>query len=242
MDPKPPNAHACMLLSSLKHRLISDRVRPVRILLGPFRGATICLSPRDSLRKVFGLYEHELNDWLSRALPKVDTVLDVGANDGYFTFGCAAAFRRRGKTGHIIAFEPEPLHCEQLRSSVELQLNRGKDINVTIEETFVGKEVSTGQTTLDALVQRGEGAVLPRQALIKIDVEGAEMDVIEGAAQWLDPSNYFLIEVHQESYLEKLRDRFESAGLTLDLIRQRPLRFLGQEQRQSSNCWLVTAL
>jgi hypothetical protein len=82
-----------MLISALK-RLIPGRSMSTRILCGPFRGATICMNPRDNLRKIFGLYEHELNDWLTCVLQRLDTVLVVGANDCYFTFGCAAAFRR----------------------------------------------------------------------------------------------------------------------------------------------------
>ena len=44
---------------------------------------------------------------------RVSRVVDVGANDGYFTFGSAAAFRRLAKTGEIIACEPRELFAEQ---------------------------------------------------------------------------------------------------------------------------------
>src|SRR5437588_5339980 len=98
--------------------VLPDRARPTRILRGPFRGAVIVMSPRNSLRKIFGLYEHELNPWLNRSLPRVRRVIDVGANDGYFTFGCAAAFRRLGKTAEIIAFEPQQEHVNTLRQSM----------------------------------------------------------------------------------------------------------------------------
>ena len=58
------------------------------------------------IAEVLGLYEHELNPWLKRVLPRVTRVLN-GANDGYFTFGCTAAFQRQGKGGEIIGFEPQ---------------------------------------------------------------------------------------------------------------------------------------
>ena len=47
------------------------------ILSGPFRGAIILLNPCHSPRKVFGLYEHELNPWLKQSLRRVTRVLDV---------------------------------------------------------------------------------------------------------------------------------------------------------------------
>ena len=102
-------------------RLIPVEPIPVRIWRGPFRGARIVMKPRDSLRKIFGLYEHELNDWLEAALHRVTRVVDVGANDGYFTFGCAAAFRRLGKSGDVIAIEGQEQQIIKLRRSIEEQ-------------------------------------------------------------------------------------------------------------------------
>jgi hypothetical protein len=56
-------------------------------------------------------------------------------------------------------------------------------------------------------------------ALIKIDVEGAEVDVIEGASHWLNPRNYFLIEVHQEKYLDSLHSDFTLTAPMLSTAR-----------------------
>ena len=68
-------------------RLLPNHPVPTRIWRGPFRGAHIVMNPRCSQRKAFGLYEHENNRWVDTALRRVSRVLDVGANDGYFTFG-----------------------------------------------------------------------------------------------------------------------------------------------------------
>src|SRR3979411_557142 len=134
---------------ALQKSILPDRSQSTRILCGPFRGAVIVLNPRNSLRKIFGLYEHELNPWLKKVLPRVTRVLDVGANDGYFTFGCAAAFRRLGKTGEIIAFEPQARHVAILRESVAAQMET--PARVEIVQAFVGKALKPGMTTLDAV-------------------------------------------------------------------------------------------
>jgi hypothetical protein len=70
-----------MFVNRLKS-VIPDREMPTRILFGPFRGAVIVMNPRSSLRKIFGLYERELNRCLQRLLPAVSKIIDVGANDG----------------------------------------------------------------------------------------------------------------------------------------------------------------
>lgn len=62
---------------------------PVTIIGGPFRGARMMLKLACSKRKILGVYEHMLNPWLRRVLPSVQVVWDIGANDGYFTYGCA---------------------------------------------------------------------------------------------------------------------------------------------------------
>jgi len=168
-----------MIASTLKIFLPNHPVR-VCIWRGPFRGARVVMNPRDSLRKIFGLYEHELNDWLERALRRVTRVVDVGANDGYFTFGCGAAFKRLGKSGEIIAIENQDQHIVKLRRSIEEQ----GQTNVTYQlvQAYAGREDKPGYVTLDSLGKPGQQT----NALVKIDVGGrgggrsggrAEMDL-----------------------------------------------------------------
>jgi hypothetical protein len=220
--------------------VLPNRPLPLPILRGPFRGATIQLNPRHSLRKVFGLYERELNDWLERVLPRVSTVIDVGANDGYFTFGCAAAFRRLGKVGEVISFEPEAQAFKQLRSSLASQ--RSEAVQISLHEQSVGAETCTTTITLNAFAQQKGTQRLPENALIKMDVEGAELEVIAGASLWLNSTNYFLIEVHAEPFLESLITTFSGRGMKLRRINQRPLPIFGYENRSRQNWWLVSEL
>jgi hypothetical protein len=77
---------------------------------------------------------------------------------------------------------------------------------------------------------------------VKIDVDGPEVDVIEGGRCWLRQSNLFVIEVHEEGFLDRLRALFAEKQLRLVLVRQRPLPLLGRESRPKNNCWLVSGL
>ena len=216
-------------------RLLPDRPTPMTVWRGPFRGARIVANPRASLRKVCGIYEHELNGWLSAALPRAHRLIDVGANDGYFSFGAAAALRRAGRSAEIICFEPDPRHLEELRRAIDIQ--RAPGPAMTLIDAMVGDCEGAGTTTLDHL------AVADRDnTLIKIDVEGAEIAVIAGAQSWLRPSNLFLIEVHRAAYVEPLMKTFADRGLELRQIDQRPLPIVGGEMRDPDNRWLVSSL
>jgi hypothetical protein len=207
----------------------------MRIWRGPLRGGRAVMNPRNSLRKVLGLYEHELNDWLESALRLTNRVIDVGANDGYFTFGCAAAFRRWQKKSEIVAFEPDAEHFRSLSESLRSQ-PRGL-VEFELIPKFAGAHDAADSRTLDSL-----NCADRNNTLIKIDVEGAEEDVLAGAASWLRPGNYFLIEVHKAHFLETIPRLFASHGLALDQIDQRPLRLIGRETRDEENWWLVSRI
>lgn len=220
--------------AELLKRLLPNRAVPTRVWFGPFRGAYPVMNPRHSLRKVLGLYEHELNGWIEDALCRVNRVIDVGANDGYFTFGCAAAFRRLKKAGHIISIEAQDQHIVKLREGVDR--HQDKTARFTLLQGYAGREAAPGFLTLDGIDTGGDRG----HTLIKIDVEGAEVDVMEGALSWLEPTNLFVIEVHKASLLEPLHALFATRGLKLRQINQRPLPLLGAEERDVENWWLVS--
>jgi hypothetical protein len=216
-------------------RFLSDQPVPTRVLRGPFRGARVVMNPRHSMRKVLGLYEHELNSWLEKAMRRVARVVDVGANDGYFTFGAAAAFRRLGKTGEFIAIEPQLRHVDILRESIAVQHWHGARFQIV--HAFAGRSVGDDMVTLDSL------QVADRQnTLVKIDVEGAELEVMEGAHSWMAPSNLFMIEVHQQESFDRLSELAGQYGHELVQVIQRPLKLIGGEVRDPSNGWLVSQL
>src|SRR5262249_8245424 len=158
----------------------------------------------------------ELNPWLARVLLRVTRVVDVGANDGYFTFGCAAAFERLGKAGEIIAFEPLEDQIVKLRESIRDGRNGGT--RIALIQNLVGREEGPGITTLDAVRwQFGNGSDRS-DTLLKIDVEGAELNVLMGGTSWLTPSNLFIIEVHSEALLCPIKQLFAERGLSIQQV------------------------
>jgi FkbM family methyltransferase len=171
--------------------------RALPVLMGPLRGRRWVLS--SSFRSCWlGLYELDKQRVFKRLVRPGDVVYDVGANVGYYTLvGSVLA----GSRGRVIAFEPLPRNLGLLRRHVALNRLR----NVTVFAGAVSDRVGTARFDagaipemahlsdqggievelfqLDALV---DGGRVPPPDVMKIDVEGAELDVLRGASRLID--------------------------------------------------------
>lgn len=155
---------------------------------------------------------HEL-EFMHRMLKSGDNVFDIGANAGMFT---VVASKCVGANGRVYAFEPGTRELAQLRHNLALN----NCTNVTIIERAVGRttgvtkfgiardgalnslaqtehpwqHIDTWQevpiTTLDDFALEVNA---PRVSFIKIDVEGGEKDVIEGASNVLQNNPHCVV-------------------------------------------------
>jgi FkbM family methyltransferase len=138
---------------------------------------------------------------LDRFVRRGHTVVDVGANIGYNTLHAA---RLAGARGRVVAVEPTPDNLEVLRRNVAA----AGLANVVVEGVAAGRVAGTreffvrgarsavnslfAQSCYAAVTDVLRVAVKPlddlvdgRVDVVKIDVEGAELDVLEGMARLL---------------------------------------------------------
>ena len=172
---------------------------------------------------ILGLSEPPVQRALAEYLHPGDVFYDIGANVGFFSL---LAARTVGPGGCVCAFEPVAANAESIRDNADLndlrnlrvlEMAIGRSARVAeflltgwdgggslseaaVRPSDVVSRVDVRVAALDDMI-RAEG--LPQPDLVKIDVEGAEMDVLAGMSATIrDRSPVLLYEVDDEDRAE----------------------------------------
>jgi FkbM family methyltransferase len=190
-----------------------------------------------------GTYEPPTSDQFRKLVNPGDTVLDVGANAGYFSLLSATL---AGPNGRVIAFEPIPTVRNALSANV--QLNRFSNIRVVPKAVsdvparltiYEGPEGHKGISSLRPLASASREVVIDAVALddlisdlgrvdcIKIDVEGAEMRALLGMTKLIERDSPSLIIEFTDEYLKsfghsarQMAEWLAARGYRLDRIEE----------------------
>ena len=185
-----------------------------RVATVRFGGLKVPCDLREALQRqyyFFGSYfleDHILDAW-SEAARDAHVVFDVGANGGIYSLAAIAA----RPTAVVHAFEPTPEIAERLRQTIRMN-----GLSATVHETAVsqldgyaalrrcGQEVG-GNEGMNYVVIGGAGEQvrtvrldsvcselgLERVDLLKLDIQGAEADALEGARELLSSGRIGMI-------------------------------------------------
>ncbi|MBU2564047.1 FkbM family methyltransferase [Patescibacteria group bacterium] len=158
------------------------------------QGQKMFLDSEDSLRlSLSGVYEPFETKIIKSVIKKDNTVIDIGANIGYYTLLFAKLVGRNGK---IIAFEPDPDNFFLLKKNVEINGYK----NATLIQKAVSNKIGTtklylhkndkkqhsiynsnnSRKSIEIESTRADNYINEKVDLIKIDIEGAEGETIKG--------------------------------------------------------------
>lgn len=227
------------MLRTLAERIFRNRIIKRR-LPAVFGSAPLYVSP-DSQLKYLRLgakaFDAQLLRIASEEVEAGSIVWDIGANVGVFTF--AAASKARG--GTVVAVEADIWLAQLIRKSAALKQNASLQISVlpaavsdrnSVEVFMISgrgrarnslaseggrsqmggarEEVLVPTYTLDTLLDH-----FPSPSFVKIDVEGSEKRVLEGASKLIETTRpSFYVEVGNQS-AEWIADVFKNSGYKL---------------------------
>ena len=170
-----------------------------------------------------GTYEKQELEYVVSHLSPGDTFLDVGAHVGYFTLPAAKAV---GPGGRVIAFEPSPASVRLIRENAKLNGFGWITVCEAAASDHDGPEllfrspkspmwnrlvrfpVRDGMDTIAISAKTIDSTLAecgwPPIAGMKVDVEGAELDVLRGSTSCLDrnPRAFVIVEMQGRARLE----------------------------------------
>ena len=149
-------------------------------------------------------------------------IVDGGANVGYST----VYFATRFPNATVVAVEPEPSNVDLLRRNVAglpnvdvvegalwpshgaLAIANPSDAKWSFTVRPAGaSDASIRAMTVDDVMRRARAR---RIGILKLDVEGAEADLFEASAAWIDSVDQIVVELHPHKQ-PRCREVFENA-------------------------------
>lgn len=171
-------------------------------------GATIAADPSKTIGHSIwttGVYDLSVSEALARLIRPGDLVVDAGANIGYMSVLAAAA---TGPTGHVLSFEPNPDLFHVLERNIGSRLDNYAPIQAygialgasggTAELVlpsemsandglaFIGRSTTAKDRRVQVAISTLDEILADRfVGVLKLDVEGYEIEVLRGASRAL---------------------------------------------------------
>lgn len=162
---------------------------------------------------LLGIHEPRVEQWIKSNLEDGMIFFDIGANIGYYTLLGA---RCVGRSGRVVALEPNPTVAAILRRNTEINSLKNVEIvqgaaSRACGNVKLGRAGSSSyasglycESPIDWIEVRGYSLdalaselQIPAVDLVKLDVEGAEVETIEGMTKILDVDRpKVLMELH----------------------------------------------
>lgn len=205
--------------------------RPRQIKRGLLKGRTFNVDTASKTMRLLGLDETEIAGVTRTLAAKATYAFDIGAHDGWYTL----FFASQPGMKKVWAIDGSAERLELLKANLSLN---GADYQKKVEPVakLVGSKDDAEFVTVDSFFDRIDAPVL-----LKIDVDGAEMDVFRGAERVLrDKKASVILETHTADLEKECVTFLANLGYTCAIIPNGWYRSIVPEMRPlAHNRWLT---
>ena len=218
--------------STLKNLLLPKGISPHVVMTGAFRGLKIEIDLQNASQVWMGFYERETYRWIRQFGTGCSTAIDVGAAQGELTL----YILKRTDASRVIAYDPNPEYDATFTRNLRMN-GFGDDSRLVRRREFVGNG-SNGTVRLDAL-----NGLAASPVFIRVDVDGYEMDVLEGAVGLLEKMKVrLLIETHSPELERQCVSFLQRMGFQTQIVKNAFWRSVLKDRRPIElNRWLVAS-
>lgn len=177
---------------------------------GPFAGMKLAQeswwSAADRGAMILGMYEAEVLVALDQVDRHYDTLVDVGAADGYYAIGCLKA----GWVKHAYCFEISEFGRTAIQRNAELN-------GCSQQVTILGEAKSGFMDTL-----QNDFNLLPSKCMVIMDIEGGEEELLSKTGLASLSTSVSIVELHEHfispGFLSNFERIAQSLGLRLEYL------------------------
>lgn len=193
------------------------------------KGLKMKIDVANKAQRVIGLDEREIQKPFADYAEKSDCFFDIGASDGYYSL----LFRKHNKKADIYLFEAQERFKEEQVKHFELN---NFPVNYHHFAKYVSNKNDDQNVSIDQLYKE-KGKTL----LFKIDVDGGEVDVLNGMIETIKNNNcLFVIETHSKQLEIDCIQFLEKLNYSTKIIDQGWYRsFLPEERPTAHNRWFT---
>ncbi len=184
-----------------------------------------------------GTYEAQMQEVFAQTIRPSSVVFDLGANAGFYSM---LAAHLTGPSGQVLSFEPLPDNRDKILHHIAINnFTNWRVIPFAVSDkietaSFVigahhsmgsligdksGRTITVQVTNLDSLCFE-QGFPIPN--CIKIDIEGAEVKALNGAARVLSTARpTIILSTHSQALQEESRSILEDKGYIVRSLNQK---------------------
>ncbi|MBC7783812.1 MAG: FkbM family methyltransferase [Burkholderiales bacterium] len=207
--------------------------RPRDVKHGLLNGCRFNINTSSKSMRLIGFDEREIAEHVRIHSAKAATAFDIGANDGWYS----VYFATRANMKKVFAFDGSAQCLTRL--SANMTLNQPAiQAQVEVVNKMVGDRNDGDFVTVDSFADQ---IIYP--CVLKVDVDGGEMDVFNGAGKVLAHQDVSVIlETHSVELERDCRALLEKAGYRCQIVDIGWYRKMFPEARViAHNRWMIAS-